>query len=231
MNIVAKCQQTIDMLEENSQLQPLEHKCPSGRMGINASESIIEALENETTQLFNNSLLKDAMLNVFGGCPPEVRRSVIDNAVQYGFSEDNALYGWAVFDLFDTELKPKGAIFVDPTHDDTDDIIFGYGGYFFNRSKLNSLPLIVTDDITLAFKTTYPVYLSDARIATKASTISDLIEAHPKLYFVAPIHLKDDIQRRFTDINVNLAFIPEPSSVDMPQDVLDEMISESIQKS
>lgn len=230
MNIQAKCQQTIDMLEERLELPVQEQECPSGGMGIDASESIIEALENETTLLFNNSLLKDAMLNVFGGCPPEVRRSIIDNAGQYGLSEDNALYGWAVFDLFNTYLEPKGAIFINPVEPDQNDVIFGHGGYFFNRSKLNSLPLIVTDDITLAFKTTYPVYLSDARISTKSTIISDLLKVHSKLYFIAPIHLKDDIQRRFTDINVNLAFIPEPSSVDMPQDVLDEMINEAIQK-
>jgi hypothetical protein len=55
------------------------------------------------------------MVKMMGGCPVEIRRSVIENATQYGESDDNALYGLAVFDLFDENLQPTGAVFTNPT--------------------------------------------------------------------------------------------------------------------
>lgn len=228
MNIKPSWDTTPDIFQNDSNQNHLEHQSPLERVSHNVNVSIIEALENQTVQLLSSNPLKDAILNVFGGCPPEVRRSVIDNALQYGLSEDNSLYGSAVFDLFDTELKPKGAMFVDPTKDDTSDIIFGYGGYFFNRSKLNEAPFIVTDDHILTFKTAYPVYLANARAATTTSAVVDLLKIQPELYFVAPIHQKQDIERRFTDLKVNLIFIPEPPSIAMSQAELDSMIQTAI---
>jgi hypothetical protein len=76
-------------------------------VGNDASDSIIEALEEYTVPLFNNNPLHGAMVKMMGGCPVEIRRSVIENATQYGESDDNALYGLAVFDLFDENLQPQ----------------------------------------------------------------------------------------------------------------------------
>lgn len=51
-------------------------------------------------------------------------------------------YGLAVFDLYNEHLQPTGAAFTNPTMHGFKDIVFGHGGVYFNRSKLNKLPLI-----------------------------------------------------------------------------------------
>ena len=207
---------------------PQKQQSPLEEVGNDARLSIIEALEEYTVPLFNNNPLHGAMVKMMGGCSVEIRRSVIENATQYGESDDNALYGLAVFDLFDENLQPIGAVFTNPTIEGFKDIVFGRGGLYFNRSKLNELPLLVTDDIHLAFKTTYPVYApySDSKI--KAYALKALMKAHPDLYVIAPVHQQDDIQRRYTDLNVKMAFIPEPPNFAMSQNELDSMIKVAI---
>ncbi|ENU33340.1 DUF3987 domain-containing protein [Acinetobacter parvus] len=231
MNIKPSWDSPPDMFEGGiSNANPQKQQSPLERVGNDASDSIIEALEEYTVPLFNNNPLHIAMLEMMGSCPVEIRRSVIENATQYGQSDDNALYGLAVFDLFDENLQPTGAVFTNPTIVGFKDIVFGHGGLYFNRSKLNELPLLVTDDIHLAFKTTYPVYApySDSKI--KAYTLKALMKAHPDLYVIAPVHQQDDIQRRYTDLNVKIAFIPEPPSFAMSQDELDCMINAAVEK-
>ena len=207
-----------------------KQQSPLEEVGNDASNSIVEALEEHTVPLFNNNPLRGAMIKMMGGCSVEIRRSVIENATQYGESDDNALYGLAVFDLFDENLQPTGAVFNNPTIEGFNDIVFGHGGLYFNRSKVNELPLLVTDDIHLAFKTTYPVYApySDSKI--KAYTLKALMKAHPDLCVIAPVHQQDDIQRRYTDLNVKMAFIPEPPNLAMSQDELDSMIQVAVEK-
>ncbi|MGP2362348.1 DUF927 domain-containing protein [Acinetobacter junii] len=209
---------------------PQKQQSPLEEVGNDASDSIIEALEEYTVSLFNNNPLHGAMVKMMGGCPVEIRRSVIENATQYGESDDNALYGLAVFDLYNEHLQPTGAVFTNPTIEGFKDIVFGHGGVYFNRSKLNKLPLIVTDDIHLAFKTTYPVYApySDSKI--KAYPLKTLLKAHPDLCVIAPVHQQDDIQRRYTDLSVILAFIPEPPNLAMSQDELDSMIQVAVEQ-
>lgn len=209
---------------------PQKQQSPLEEVGNDASDSIVEALEEYTVSLFNNNPLHGAMVKMMGGCPVEIRRSVIENATQYGESDDNALYGLAVFDLFDENLQPTGAVFTNPTIEGFKDIVFGRGGLYFNRSKLNELPLLVTDDIHLAFKTTYPVYApySDSKI--KAYPLKTLLKAHPDLCVIAPVHQQDDIQRRYTDLSVILAFIPEPPNLAMSQDELDSMIQVAVEQ-
>ncbi|RSR14910.1 hypothetical protein EA686_28870, partial [Acinetobacter baumannii] len=141
-----------------SNVTPQTQQSPLEEVGNGASHSIIEALEEHTVPLFNNNPLHGAMAEMVGGCPVEIRRSVIEKATQYGEADDNALYGLAVFDLYNEHLQPTGAVFTNPTIKGFKDIVFGHGGLYFNRSKLNELPLIVTDDIHLAFKTAYPIY-------------------------------------------------------------------------
>lgn len=229
MNIKPSWDTTPDLFEDGeSRSTPQKQQSPLEEVGNDASNSIIEALEEYTVQLFNNNPLHGAMVKTMGGCSIEIRRSVIENATQYGESDDNALYGLAVFDLFDENLQPTGAVFTNPTIEGFKDIVFGCGGLYFNRSKLNELPLLVTDDIHLAFKTTYPVYApySDSKI--KAYTLKALMQAHPDLCVIAPVHQQDDIQRRYTDLNVKMAFIAEPPNFAMPQDELDDMIQVAI---
>ena len=158
MNIKPSWDTVPDMLEGGiSNATPQKQQSPLEEVGNDASNSIIEALEEHTVPLFNNNPLHGAMVKTMGGCSIEIRRSLIENATQYGESDDNALYGLAVFDLFDENLQPIGAVFTNPTIEGFKDIVFGRGGLYFNRSKVNELPLLVTDDIHLAFKTTYPV--------------------------------------------------------------------------
>ena len=219
-----------DVVVGLSNANPQKQQGPLDEVGNDASDSIIEALEEYTVSLLNSNPLHGAMVKTMGGCPVEIRRSIIENATQYGESDDNALYGLAVFDLFDENLQPTGAVFTNPTIEGFKDIVLGHGGLYFNRSKLNELPLLVTDDTHLAFKTTYPVYApySDSKI--KAYALKALMQAHPDLCVIAPVHQQDDIKRRYTDLDVKLAFIPEPPNLAMSQDELDSMIKAAVEK-
>ena len=231
MNIKPSLDSTPDMFEGGIlNATPQKQQSPLDEVSNGASDSIIEAIEEYTVQLFNNKPLHGAMVKMMGGCPVEIRRSVIENATQYGGFNDNALYGLAVFDLFDENLQPTGAVFTNPTIEGFKDIVFGHGGLYFNRSKLNKLPLIVTDDIHLAFKTAYPVYAPYQTDKIKAYTLKALMQAHPNLCVIAPVHQQDDIKRRYTDLDVKLAFIPEPPNFAMPQDELDCMIKAAVEK-
>lgn len=231
MNIKPSWDTTPDMPEGGiPNATPQKQQSPLDEVGNDASDSIIEALEEYTVSLLNSNPLHGAMVKTMGGCPVEIRRSVIENATQYGESDDNALYGLAVFDLFDENLQPTGAVFTNPTMHGFKDIVLGHGGMYFNRSKLNELPLLVTDDVHLAFKTTYPVYAPYQTDKIKAYTLKALMQAHPNLCVIAPVHQQDDIKRRYTDLDVKLAFIAEPPNLAMSQDELDEMIKAAVEK-
>jgi hypothetical protein len=52
-------------------------------------------------------------------------------------------------------------------------------------------------------------------IKIKAYQLKTLLKAHPDLCVIAPVHQQDDIQRRYTDLNVKMAFIPEPPNFDV----------------
>lgn len=230
MNIKLSWDTTPDMFEGSH-----KQKRSSEGTSIDANDSvielsIIEALEDKTVPLFNNNPLHGAMVNMMGGCPPEIRRSVIDNATQHGKTDDNVLYGLAVFDLYSEDLRPIGAVFINPIESGFKDIVFGQGGLYFNRAKLGHLPLLVTDDIYLAFKTAYPVYAPYSDNKINFYTLKKLIKVHPDLCVIAPVHQQDDIQRRYTDLDVKMAFIPEPPNLAMPQDELDNMIQGEINK-
>ena len=137
MNIKPSWDSTADMFEGGiSNANPQKQQSPLERVGNDASDSIVEALEEYTAPLFNNNQLRTAMLEMMGGCPVEIRRSVIDNATEYDFAENNTLYGLAVFDLFDENLQPTGAVFTNPTIEGFKDIVFGCGGLYFNRFKI-----------------------------------------------------------------------------------------------
>ncbi|WP_151958973.1 DUF3987 domain-containing protein [Acinetobacter junii] len=229
MNIKPSWDSTPDMFEGGiPNANPQKQQSPLDEVGNGASGSIIDALEHQTESLlivYQNEIIKQ-----LGGCPSEIRRSIIENATQYGEADDNALYGLAVWDLYDTDLMPKGVIFTNPSIDNFQDIIYGYGGHYFNRRKQSQLPLIVTDDILLAFKTAYPVYTSYPTGHISAHTLKALMQAHPDLCVIAPVHQQDDIKRRYTDLDVKLAFIPEPPNFAMSQDELDCMIKAAVEK-
>ena len=231
MNIKPSWDSPPDMFEGGIlNATPQKQQSPLDEVSNGASDLIIEALEDKTAPLFNDNPLHTAMLEMMGGCPVEIRRSVIDNATEYDFAENNTLYGLAVFDLFDENLQPTGAVFTNPTMHGFKDIVFGHGGVYFNRSKLNELPLLVTDDVHLAFKTTYPVYAPYQTDKIKAYTLKALMQAHPNLCVIAPVHQQDDIKRRYTDLDVKLAFIAEPPNLAMSQDELDEMIKAAVEQ-
>ena len=141
MNIKPSWDSPPDMFEGGiPNANPQKQQSPLDEVSNDARLSIIEALEDKTAPLFNNNQLRTAMLEMMGGCPVEIRRSVIDNATEYDFAENNTLYGLAVFDLFDENLQPTGAVFTNPTMHGFKDIVFGHGGVYFNRSELNKLP-------------------------------------------------------------------------------------------
>lgn len=222
MNIKPAWNTKPDMFEGSiSNITPQTQQSPLEEVGNGASHSIIEALEEHTVPLFNNNPLHGAMAEMVGGCPVEIRRSVIEKATQYGEADDNALYGLAVFDLYNEHLQPTGAVFTNPTIKGFKDIVFGHGGLYFNRSKLNELPLIVTDDIHLAFKTAYPIYAPYQSDKINAYTLKILMQAHADLCVIAPVHQQDAIQRRYSGMDVKMAFIPEPPNIAMLQDELD----------
>lgn len=229
MNIKPAWNTKPDMFEGSiSNITPQTQQSPLEEVGNGASHSIIEALEEYTVPLFNNNPLHGAMAEMVGGCPVEIRRSVIEKATQYGEADDNALYGLAVFDLYNEHLQPTGAVFTNPTIKGFKDIVFGHGGLYFNRSKLNELPLIVTDDIHLAFKTAYPIYAPYQSDKINAYTLKILMQAHADLCVIAPVHQQDAIQRRYSGMDVKMAFIPEPPNIAMLQDELDSMIKVAI---
>ncbi|WP_245146577.1 DUF927 domain-containing protein [Acinetobacter baumannii] len=229
MNIKPAWDTKPDMFEGSiSNITPQTQQSPLEEVGNGASHSIIEALEEHTVPLFNNNPLHGAMAEMVGGCPVEIRRSVIEKATQYGEADDNALYGLAVFDLYNEHLQPTGAVFTNPTIKGFKDIVFGHGGLYFNRSKLNELPLIVTDDIHLAFKTAYPIYAPYQSDKINAYTLKILMQAHADLCVIAPVHQQDAIQRRYSGMDVKMAFIPEPPNIAMLQDELDSMIKVAI---
>ncbi|MDP7776709.1 DUF927 domain-containing protein [Acinetobacter nosocomialis] len=229
MNIKPAWDTKPDMFEGSiSNITPQTQQSPLEEVGNGASHSIIEALEEHTVPLFNNNPLHGAMAEMVGGCPVEIRRSVIEKATQYGETDDNALYGLAVFDLYNEHLQPTGAVFTNPTIKGFKDIVFGHGGLYFNRSKLNELPLIVTDDIHLAFKTAYPIYAPYQSDKINAYTLKTLMQAHADLCVIAPVHQQDAIQRRYSGMDVKMAFIPEPPNIAMLQDELDSMIKVAI---
>ena len=214
--------------QNNHPAIPQKQQSPLEEVGNNANESIIEALGNQTVQLLSTQPLHSAMVKVYDGCPPEIRRSNIDDATKYGEATDNALYGLAVFDIFDENLQPTGSVFTNPTVDGFKDIIYGHGGLYFNRDKLNQLPLIVTDDQSLAFKTGYPVYAPYQSNQINSYVLKSLTAVHPDLYVIAPINEKNNIQRRYTNLNVKIGFIPEPCSIVMSQDELDDIIKTAV---
>ena len=125
MNIKPAWNTKPDMFEGSiSNITPQTQQSPLEEVGNGASHSIIEALEEHTVPLFNNNPLHGAMAEMVGGCPVEIRRSVIEKATQYGEADDNALYGLAVFDLYNEHLQPTGAVFTNPTIKGFKDIVF-----------------------------------------------------------------------------------------------------------
>ena len=83
---------------------------------------LLKHLKNIQSHYLTNNPLHGAMVKMMGGCSVEIRRSVIENATQYGFAEDNALYGLAVL-IFDENLQPIGAVFTNPTIEGIQDIV------------------------------------------------------------------------------------------------------------
>ena len=223
----SKCSDTLDMFADAQQpladvLDPQKQQSPLVEVG-----SIIADLENQTTALLSSNPLHGAMAKIMGGCPIEVRKSNIDDATPYGMDKD-ALNSLACFDLYDAQLKPTGAVFTNPTATNFQQFEFGQGGLFFNRAKLNDAPLIVTDDVNLAFKTTYPVYAPHKQSSIADYTLKALMQVQADIYFIAPIHEKTNIQRRFNQLNVKLAFLDEPPNVVMTQAELDSLIKDAI---
>ena len=158
----------------------LKQQSPLEGVGNVTHDSIIDALENQTVQILSMNPLKGAMVNIYGGCPPEIKKSEIHNFEDYG----DKLNHLAVFDLYDEHLQPTGAVFTNPNVNEFNDIRFGYGGLFFNRSKLEQLPLLVTDDQSLAFKTAYPVYAPYSDRVISIHCLKALIQAHPNVCFI-----------------------------------------------
>ena len=228
MNVKTSWDTTPDMFEGGiSNATPQKQQSPLEAVGNDAA-SIIEALENQTVRILSTNPLKAAMIQCYGGCPPDIKQSQIKDASPYGEASPDALYGLAVFDLYNHQLKPTGAVFTNPTIEGFKDIVFGQGGLYFNRSKVNDFSLIVTDDPTIALSTTYPVYAPYPTGQIKAYDLKALLAVQPNLCFIAPIHQQDDIQRRFTDLNIKMGFIPEPPNLAMSQNELDDMLELAI---
>ena len=227
MNIKPSWDTTPDMFANGEDYTVQKQQSPLEAVGNDAA-SIIEALENQTVRILATMPLKAAMIQCYGGCPPDIKHAQIKDASPYGEASPDAPYGLAVFDLYNHQLKPTGAVFTNPTIEGFKDIVFGQGGLYFNRSKVNDFSLIVTDDPTIALSTTYPVYAPYPTGQIKAYDLKALLAVQPNLCFIAPIHQQDDIQRRFTDLNIKMGFIPEPPNLAMSQNELDDMLELAI---
>ncbi len=183
------------------------------------SLDIVMLLEEKTAPLFENDPVKKGMINDFGHCPPEIRKSVIDN------HDGDKLYHMAVWDVYDYNLNMAGAKFYEPLTGKEDNAWLCGGGNFFNRSKLDNYPLIVTEDVLIAFKTGYPVYQLNH---ISPGGLERLKRKAKQVYFVTVTHELDNYTRRFRDAGVEILALKVPADISTTQEELDAEINKLI---
>ena len=174
---------------------------------------IIDLLETQTIDLMSTDPLKAVMIRNFGGCPTEIKRSLIDGE----------LYNLAVWDTFNFKLEYSGAIFHNV--ETQSDINFGHGGNFFNRNSLDNFPLLVTEDINLAFKTAYPVYQANK---ITAEGLKSLMTKSTNIKFICASHELNDAQRRFRELEIDILSLSVPVDITTDQSDLDAELKQLI---
>lgn len=182
---------------------------------------IVTLLEERTGPLFENDPIRQGMINDFGHCPPEIKKSHIENFDGVNLSHK------AVWDVYDCNLNMVGATFYQPvTDNEIKDWQCG-GGNFFNQSKLHTSPLIVTEDVFISFKTGFPVFQLN-RITP--NELQQLKRKAKQVYFVTALHELDNYKRRFRDVEVEILALNIPPDISTTQEELDTEINNLIIK-
>ena len=182
---------------------------------------IVTLLEEKAGPLFEHDPIRQGMINDFGHCPPEVKKSLIENL------DGVNLYHKAVWDVYDYNLNMVGATFYEPMVDNEIKDWQSGGGNFFNQSKLNTSPLIVTEDVLIAFKTGFPVYQLN-RITPNG--LQQLQHNAQQVYFVTALHELENYKRRFRDVEVKILALGIPPDISTTQEELDAEIQNLITK-
>ncbi|ENU79789.1 hypothetical protein F975_02418 [Acinetobacter sp. ANC 3789] len=177
---------------------------------------LVTLLEESTVTLLSSDPVKQAMVKIFGGCPPEIKKSVIDD-----FEGDN-FFHHAVWDTYDYSLNLVGARFYDVEHNQENSSYACNGGNFFNCEKLKDSPLLVTEDSALAFITSYAVY-HHHKITDKG--LKQLSLEAKQIYFVCSTHELLNYKRRFRDTGVNIIALQIPCDITTNQSELDAEIT------
>ena len=183
--------------------------------------NIVTLLEEQTGPLFENDPIRQGMINDFGHCPPEIKKSHIENFDGVNLSHK------AVWDVYDCNLSMVGATFYQPvTGNEIKDWQCG-GGNFFNQSKLQTSPLIVTEDVLIAFKTGFPVFQQN-RITP--NELQQLMRKAKQVYFVTALHELDNYKRRFREVDIEILALDIPPDISTTQAELDAEINNLITK-
>ena len=177
---------------------------------------LVTLLEESTVSLLPSDPVKQAMVKIFGGCPPEIKKSVIDDF------EGDSFFHHAVWDTYDYSLNLVGARFYDIEHHQENSSYACNGGNFFHCEKLKDSPLLVTEDSTLAFITSYAVY-HHHKVTDKG--LKQLSQEAKQIYFVCSQHELLDYKRRFRDTGVDILALKIPCDITTNQSELDAEIT------
>ncbi|WP_151778562.1 DUF3987 domain-containing protein [Acinetobacter brisouii] len=177
---------------------------------------LVTLLEESTVTLLPSDPVKQAMVKIFGGCPPEIKKSVIDDF------EGDSFFHNAVWDTYDYSLNLVGARFYDIEHHQENSSYACNGGNFFHCEKLKDSPLLVTEDSTLAFITSYAVY-HHHKVTDKG--LKQLSQEAKQIYFVCSSHELLDYKRRFRDTGVDILALKIPCDITTNQSELDAEIT------
>jgi len=180
---------------------------------------LVTLLEESTVSLLPSDPVKQAMIKIFGGCPPEIKKSVIDDF------EGDSFFHHAVWDTYDYSLNLVGARFYDIEHHQENSSYACNGGNFFHCEKLKDSPLLVTEDSTLAFITSYAVY-HHHKVTDKG--LKQLSQEAKQIYFVCSQHELLDYKRRFRDTGVDILALQIPCDITTNQSELDAEITRLI---
>lgn len=193
----------------------------SPRVKVPENLDIVTLLEEQTGPLFENDPIRQGMINDFGHCPPEIKKSYIENFDGVNLSHQ------AVWDVYDCNLDMVGVTFYVPVTGQEINAWQCNGGNFFNQSKLDTSPLIVTEDVLIAFKTGLPVYQLN-RITPNG--LEQLKRKVKQIYFVAARHELDNYKRRFRETGVEILALDIPPDLCTTQEELDTEIRKLIIK-
>lgn len=199
----------------------VDEASPAAEIHPNLDDSVdmVTLLDEKTVPLFESDPIRKGMINDFGHCPPEIRKSLIED------HDGDNFYHMAVWDVYDYNLNMVGAMFYEPLKGKENNAWLCGGGNFFNRSMLDNSPLIVTEDVLIAFKTDYPVYQLNQ---ISPGGLKQLKRNAKQVYFVTTTHEQDNYTRRFSEAEVTILALNVPADISTTQDELDAEINKLI---